>query len=153
MTVIVWDGKTLAGDRQSSAGGMRHTVRKVHRIVDEKQGVFLVGGAGSGVEVSEFMAWLCDGSDPAAFPLALRDDKCDSMVIVITPDKKCLSYEDSPYPVEILDRCYAIGSGRDYAMATLHLGFDIKRAVEVACELNTGCGLGVDMVTHDDAIA
>lgn len=33
----------------------------------------------------------------------------------------------------------AIGAGRDFALAALHLGYDTRKAVEVACELSVYC--------------
>lgn len=37
----------------------------------------------------------------------------------------------------------AIGAGMDFALATLHLGHDVKKAVEIACELSVYCELPV----------
>ena len=37
----------------------------------------------------------------------------------------------------------AIGAGRDFALAALHLGHDVRRAVEVACELSVFCEMPV----------
>jgi len=33
----------------------------------------------------------------------------------------------------------AIGAGRDFALAAMHLGHDVRKAVEVACELSVYC--------------
>ena len=38
----------------------------------------------------------------------------------------------------------AIGAGMDYALSALYLGFDVTKAVEVACELSIYC----EMPTH-----
>jgi ATP-dependent protease HslVU (ClpYQ) peptidase subunit len=39
---------------------------------------------------------------------------------------------------EIID-FMAIGAGRDFALAALHLGHDVRKAVAVACELSVYC--------------
>lgn len=145
MTVIAWDGKTLAGDRQSQAGGMRSAVRKIERIRGH-----LVGGSGHSDHVREHMAWFADGADPLSFPPSLRADNCPSILLVITPARTVLAYEQTPYPIEILDRHYAIGSGRDFAMTAMFLGFDAVKGVEAANALSTTCGLGCDNLTLEE---
>jgi hypothetical protein len=42
-----------------------------------------------------------------------------------------------------------MGAGRDAAMGALRMGADAKTAVEVANELCTACGLGVDTLRFD----
>lgn len=141
MTVIAWDGRTLAADKQSVSSGLCSLVTKVHRIRNH-----LVGGSGEAPHVREHIEWFRRGADPSDFPTKIRDEKCPSFLLVITPDRKVLAYEDGPYPVEIESQHYAIGSGRDFAMAAMHLGFDAVRAVEVASALSNGCGGGVDVL-------
>lgn len=36
---------------------------------------------------------------------------------------------------------------RDYAYGALAMGADAVRAVEVACEYDNGCGMGIDVLT------
>src|SRR3989344_5080281 len=52
------------------------------------------------------------------------------------------------YVLEIKDY-YAIGAGRDFAFATLYLNNDVKKAVEVACELSTFCEKPVKYMRSD----
>lgn len=44
---------------------------------------------------------------------------------------------------------WAIGSGADYALGAMYAGKSAKEAVEIASQLDTGTGLGVDVVTFD----
>jgi hypothetical protein len=139
MTCIAWDGRTLAADRLSVSSGLKAEVTKVRRI-----GGCLVGGSGDAPLTREYMDWFARGADPTNFPASLRDEKCPSFLLVVTPDRKVFAYENCPFPLEIESPHYALGSGRDFAMAAMHLGHDARKAVEVAIALNNGCGGGID---------
>ncbi len=41
--------------------------------------------------------------------------------------------------VQEITNYFAIGAGRDFALATLYLNKDVKKAIEVACELSIYC--------------
>lgn len=139
MTVIAFDGKTLAADKQASFGGLLRTVTKIHRI-----GSLLVGGSGEVAFIGNMLEWIRNGRDPATFPASQRDKDDWQPIMVVEPDGCMLIYERSPHPVRWQDRFGAIGSGRDYAMAAMHLGRSAAEAVGVACALDAGCGNGID---------
>lgn len=143
MTVIAWDGTTLAGDKLANMAGLRVSVTKIHRIAG-----CLVGSSGSSAEANELMAWFSRGADPKDFPEARRDSENWSGLLVIRPDLTVLKYEHTPYPV-ILDpgQKVGIGSGRDFAIAAMHFGANAETAVLVTNRLCSDCGLGVDTLT------
>lgn len=138
MTVIAWDGKTLAADKLGSYNGLGRTVTKIHRIGD-----LLVGISGNAWVANEVFAWVERGRKPEAFPACQRDKDDWSMTLIIEA-RRVLLYERSPYPTRIADGTCAIGSGRDFALAAMHMGADARRAVEVATHFCPDCGLGVD---------
>ena len=138
MTVICWDGKTLAADRMGDAGGLRRTTTKIFRF---DGGLF--GSAGRGSRAAEMFAWIKDGSDPQRVPpFQLTDEYQD--VMVVRNDRTVWIYGQSAYPFRMEDPFHAIGSGRDFAMAAMLLGHDARTAVEVASQFCSGCGMGVD---------
>jgi 20S proteasome alpha/beta subunit len=139
MTVIAWDGKKLAADKQSTAGGLKSKVTKLWRV-----GAAIVGGSGDTVRCEEIVAWLRNGGDPASFPKPRSD--MEAKILMITPDGKICLFEESPYPMTIEDGFTAIGSGRDFATAAMYLGCDAAQAVAVACQFDAGCGMGVDVL-------
>lgn len=139
MTVIAFDGKMLAADKQSTAGGLKSKVTKLFRVGDA-----LVGISGDNVRGQELLAWLRQGAELDSYPKPRGDLYASAMLV--TPDGAIRLFEESPYPVNIEDRFCAIGSGRDFAMAAMLLGCDAKQAVSVACQLDPGCGLGVDLL-------
>lgn len=139
MTCIAWDGKTLAADKRTSFGGASVTTTKIHRVNGS-----LVGCAGITAQIAEMIVWLRGGAEPKDFPAPQRDSKeCVSM-LVIRPDGQVVQYENTPYPIVIESRIWSIGSGRDFALAAMHLGKSAKDAVQLACDLDMNCGNGID---------
>lgn len=143
MTCIAWDGKTLAADKRASLQGYAVPVTKIFRVNG-----MLVGGAGDFNKALEVVEWVKSGADPDKLPAFQRTDDWVGLVC-ITPDKKILRYERGPLPFVVEAPFFAIGSGRDYAIAAMHLGKSAKEAVEIACIYETGCGNGIDALTLD----
>jgi hypothetical protein len=143
MTVIAWDGKTLAADKQSTSNGMRRTTTKIFRVRDGL--IALTGDGGHGSALRE---WFMGDRDLANWPKPTSDD-CGH--IIHFSRGGVLVYNGAGVgtgePVE--DPFIAFGAGRDYAMAAMHLGCDAHRAVEVACVFDTGCGMGIDTLELD----
>lgn len=142
MTTIAWDGKTLAGDKRTSFGGLHAVTTKVARI-----GNLLVGCAGNAAQIAEMHEWVKNGRVSADLPKPqLSSTECVSM-LVIEPSGQVLHYESTAYPIQIENMFWAIGSGRDFAMAAMHLGLSAFDAVEVASVFETGTGNGIDTLT------
>lgn len=139
MTVIAWDGKTLAADKRASYSGMICTVKKIHRV----DGV-LVGGAGDLAFVLAMIEWIRQGRNPETFPADQRSKDDWQPVLVIERDGTPSLYERTPYPVRYEQTFVVTGSGREYARAALHLGKSAAEAVQVAIDLDHNCGNGID---------
>lgn len=140
MTIIVWDGKTLSADKRSLNNGLCLTVTKIYRL---KTGE-LFGMSGEMVFCSQVKEWVEAGCIVADFPTAQRDKDDWQPCLVVSRDGKGRVYERTPFPNTYDDNWCALGSGRDYAVAALHLGKTAKEAVEVACLFDCGCGNGID---------
>lgn len=143
MTVIAWDGRTLAADKRAvSGGGISRTCTKI-----ERHGDCLIAITGDWDTGAEMREWFKAGAQPDKFPPKAREDK--STLIVIDSDS-IRTWAVGPYPLHIeAERC-CWGSGRDYAEAALYLGHDAQRAVEVACVFQTDCGNGIDCLTLEN---
>lgn len=144
MTVIAWDGTTLAADREASDAWMKcGSMLKIHAINGN-----LVGCSGNAAEIAEVLVWFRAGADPDKFPAALRNEKVKMMVI--TPERRVRVYDSTPYGFEYCEAPggvglrMAIGSGREAAMAAMLAGVDARRAVEIASIVSVGCGNGID---------
>lgn len=139
MTVIAWDGKTLAADKQMG-GDFPRRVTKLRRT---KEGE-LLGVAGWMNRGLWLMDWWEAGGGQQFFPAfqADKDKACELMIV--RRDGSLWIVDDVPVPFRIEEPFHAIGSGRDFAAAAMHLGHGARRAVEVACQLCGYCGQGID---------
>lgn len=145
MTVIAWDGKTMAADKRTNWGGLGSITVKIHRVYRAQSDDYVLAGcAGNTAQIAELLYWLSAGAKPETFPAAQRDLKeCVSMLMVL-PDGTLCQYENTAFPIPILDKQWAIGSGRDFALAAMHLGRTAAEAVGVACHFDSYCGNGID---------
>lgn len=143
MTVIAWDGKTLAADRRmSNSSGGHCSVTKIHRT----PGGALIAGTGNIDVVNELRAWFEAGRDPEKFPQSAREDAATLVAIV---DGEVWQFVAGPYPVRVEDAIAAWGSGRPFALTAMTLGKTAREAVEVACVLCTNCGNGIDTLVFE----
>lgn len=145
MTVIAWDGKTLAADRMSGSTYVKCPAAiKAHRIRG-----YLVGVAGEASINAEWRAWFERGANPGDFPDLLRDADRHCTAMAIAVDGTIHLYQATPYPVIVIGPTHAIGSGAEAAMAVMALGHDSKKAVEIASIVCTGVGNGIDTLELD----
>lgn len=142
MTVIAWDGKTLAADKRATAGYNPSTVTKVRRV-----GGCLLAVAGGFPMGVALMDWYARGADPDNYPAKAAEDDDGANLLVITKDKKILMYADA-HPYEIEDAYYAMGSGRAFATMAMRLGKTAEEAVKLTCEFDVSCGNGIDILEH-----
>lgn len=142
MSVIAWDGHTLAADKQASFGTLIRTTTKIFRCSNA-----LLAYAGEAAFGEEVKAWWERGADPDKFPVSCRDKDDWAGLMVFRRAAPIARYERTPYPVWFEDKQFAIGSGRDFAIAAMYLGKTAREAVEVAIALDSGCGVGIDTLT------
>lgn len=139
MTVIAWDGHTLAADKQGDCGGGKFATTKIHKINGH-----LIGGTGDYDAVMTMINWFEKGAHPDDWPKCQADEKRYANLLVISPQKEIFRYEREPFPYKIEDKFFAAGSGKDYATTAMYLGKNAKEAVEITSALSTSCGMGID---------
>jgi hypothetical protein len=145
MSVVVWDGKTLAADKRASNGSLAFTTTKI-RLLDRNSGDVILGWTGDH-DSGEMMAkWYADGADPKEWPECQKDKDAWCRLIVVNGSGACF-YERQPVAIRVEDPFAAWGSGRDFALAALHLGKTAEEAVAVACHFDSGCGNGIDSLS------
>ena len=140
MTVVAWDGTTLAADKRAvSNGGIARTVTKIQRHMGS-----LLAMTGDWDVAAEMREWYKAGAVVEKFPAEARGSVAS--LIVITIGKEVLSFTGGPYPMMYEQEKVAFGSGRDFAEAAMYLGYDAGAAVRTACALQSDCGNGVDLL-------
>lgn len=146
MTVIAWDGKSLAADKRAlTGGGLIRTTTKIFSVL---HGLALAGYAGDADAGEEVLAWFADGAQPEKFPASQRDRDNWSGLLVVWNDGRIWKFERGPYPIKFAPQHFAVGSGRDFALMAMHLGKSAREAVELASIFDSGCGNGVDELAH-----
>ncbi len=140
MTVVAWDGKTLAADKLSSDGTSRRTTTKVVRASNGA----LMAACGDASRCREIEAWYERGAKPEDFPATQRIAESAAWLLVVEPGPVLKYFQVTPYPLIIEDKKFTMGSGRDYAAAALHLGLCAYEACAVAIALCPECGMGID---------
>lgn len=141
MTIIAWDGKTLAADKMACLVDHGAKTTKIFPVAESSYAAI----AGDHAKCLELVQWIKDGAERERFPKQDREDSVK--VIVATKGEKTIKlYENTPDPIVFEDDYLAWGSGRDYALAALFLGKTSAIAVSVANSLCTSCGLGIDSV-------
>ncbi len=139
MTVIAWDGTTLAADKLSNYRGIRGTVTKIWRLSDGR----LFGGSGDFGAVIGLKDHLDKG---APLPVSQSDKDDWALAMLVERDGGVYIYERWANRFRIENPFYAIGSGAEYAMGAMGAGVSAARAVEIASERCTTCGGGVDIL-------
>jgi hypothetical protein len=136
MTVICFDGKTLAADRQATCEGMRSSITKIFRMEDGT----LLAMEGAAGDALLLVKWAYEGFDPAHFPRLANH----ANLWVIKPDGAVSSFEGTPVPMDLHDKTFVAGTGRGLAKGALAMGASARQAVQVACDYHVECGMGID---------
>lgn len=139
MTVIAWDGKTLAADRQGTNCGMRFPATKLFHLADGT----VVAGTGVLAAVHRMKQWYENGADVSNYPDCQKtnDDWC--RLVVVKPGGSVTYYEGQPVGIPSESVPAAWGSGRDFAMGAMLAGANAVRAVEITNMVSVDCGFGV----------
>ena len=147
MSVVVWDGKTLAADRQVTDGSMVRTTTKIRAIKTGKFKGYLMGAVGATATANLAMDWFEAGANPSHFPYEyMKSSEMGASLVVITQDKEIWRFDHLPVPIIMEDEEYATGSGRDFAYGALSMGADAAKACEIACGHSVECGVAIDII-------
>ena len=147
MSVVAWDGKTLAADKAEFNGSMKFEGFKLHVIAADTV-IAHVGGAAQAVAMIQ---WWKSGAKPGDFPQENRDKDEWTRLIIASRDhdgsKTLITYENSPYPLRLWAPYMAWGAAAQVAMGALAAGASAERAVEIAIKHHDAAGFGVEAWT------
>ncbi len=147
MTIVAWDGKSIAADRQSTCAGLKEAVIKI-KVTDNGTLMAATGSYGGGLIL---MDWYDKGAKPEDYPdFQKDDDKWCRLIVIDREDQIPKIYEQHPVPLYFEDRFSAWGSGRDYAIGAMAAGATAEEAVEITSRHCVDCGLGVDVISLVD---
>ncbi|MDR0275927.1 MAG: hypothetical protein LBI48_11440 [Burkholderiaceae bacterium] len=139
MTIIAYDGKTVAADkREVDSFGLVRTVTKIFH--HDGLVAAITGEHSAGIEMYQ---WWRAGAKPKDFPSSARDDKA---TLIVIGSGSILIYTTGPHSVRQEEKQAAFGSGRDFGLAAMAFGKTAAEAVEFACRFQADCGNGIDVL-------
>jgi ATP-dependent protease HslVU (ClpYQ) peptidase subunit len=138
MSVVVWDGYTLAADKQGTVGDLRLKTTKVVRL-DTGEILAWVGPQEHGLALAN---WYANGCKVDEWPSTQSGEDWGKLIVVLKG--RAYEYEQLPIRQSVQSIPAAWGSGRDFALGALAMGADAVGAVKVASKYSTSCGMGVD---------
>lgn len=142
MTVIAWDGRYLAVDRQVTYNKVRYEATKLVRLSRSTAVAF----SGNSAHAAQLLKWLRDGANPDLWPAGKGDEWARAFVVSRTPNGPVVSnYERGPCPIAIPAPFAAYGDGAHCAVGAMAAGADARSAVRICGQWIEGCGRGVDV--------
>jgi len=142
MTVIAWDGKTLAADKLTTSGDVALTTTKIFTFELDNKPVY-AASCGTLVEGLILIDWYKDGADPEKYPEFQKGEKTGSTLVIVR-DGVCYEWQTYATPIKHQDPFIAFGCGREFAIGAMAAGATAIEAVEIASRHNPDCGRGVD---------
>lgn len=153
MSVVVWDGKTLAADQAMWMNNIKYRVNKIHKVkTTNGETSFLVGGVGNSQFVKRGIDFLMSaGIVPKPDYKEYHDVKMDDYYFILVDQHKRIYFYDASFTsIEILDPFTAIGAGTEVAIGALEAGADAKTAVEICMKRTDSAGIDISTVSFDD---
>lgn len=141
MSVVAWDGTTIAADRQATCSDMRRQTVKLVRGADRRIVFSWTGTESLG---RMLMAWYEAGRDTAKWPAAQATN--DWTRLIVARKGYVEEFEQQPTPTIHRKPFAAWGSGRDFAMGAMAMGASARHAVVIASRYNVACGMGVTVM-------
>ena len=155
MTVVVWDGKTLATDRQANDGYMKWEAEKAWYVTRQIEHAihkgayrnvhFILSGVGTLGSILKMRDCFKKHGD-----LSTLEIQPNSAELIVVSNKGLTVWSSNGTSVE-LSAPMAFGEGREYALGAMAMGAKASEAVQIANEYSLHCGKGVSCYTLQDS--
>lgn len=139
MTVIAFDGKSIATDRLADDNGIKYECAKIVKL-DTGEILAFTGFLWHKELLTE---WYINGCKPSDWPDFQKGSDWSTIVLAKGGLVKC--FDQGHLPSLVLNKFYAWGSGAKFAMGAMAMGASAKEAVEITNQVSTTCGMGVDV--------
>lgn len=146
MTTIAYRDGVLAADTRAW-GVDKVPVGNKTKVFRTKNN-YLLGVSSAVIGCSRLVReWVEDGMDMKSLPIERNRDKVDFDALLISPKGECILLDGNWMPSDpVKSEFYAIGSGKDFAMAAMVCGQSAVEAVVTASKLDAWTGSEVDSV-------
>src|SRR5574340_819361 len=143
MSVVAWDGQTVAADKQGTIGDSIIITGTKMRRAKNGNVLAITGTLDLG---TIFMDWYDDGENPEEWPLDLqKDENYASDLLLFTPEG-AYSFGRLGYKMKVEDKFMAWGCGSSFALGAMAAGAKAADAVQIASTYNPFCGNGIDIM-------
>ena len=134
MTVVVFDGTSLAVDSHSSDGKAKTPATKVWFHNGNKN--VLLTGAGHLSSILEVKDWFERDGSVDDYPKCQQGPR--QCVFIVLARHAIYRFESSPHAIEMTGP-FAYGAGAEFAYGALHMGATAEQAVEAAITYSPYC--------------
>jgi hypothetical protein len=154
MTIVVWDGQTLATDRQANDGSQKWETDKAWYVVKDNK-PYIVSGVGVLQDIILLREWFTNGAKKDEFPISSRSNRMSytAQLVVVSKNEGLMLYEGTPHPVVHGFTPCAFGDGKDFSLGALSMGATSTEAVGIANEHSLHCGKGITELTLNESKA
>lgn len=160
MTTIAWDGRILAADGRSTSGGVivQSNSRKIHVLTSRERDITLklnesfsvVAIAVSGDATARFTLLDMLMKQKISASMTMPNDRAEFSSLIFCDQKDVINlYKRDRVPsIEMfsVNDIFAIGSGRDFALSAMKMGYGAVDAVEHAAELDVYTGGEIQII-------
>jgi len=139
MTTIAANRQCMSADRKVTDGDVSYSCIKLREINGS-----IVGVAGDNPAIVKFWAWYRASLTSKTVKAPEFNKKHSLAALVLTAKGSLLVYDTDCVPDVVEDDYWAIGTGRQAALAAMLLGHEPEEAIAVAQEVDTCTGGAVD---------
>lgn len=140
MTVVVGVVGALYSDSRITATDQKGASTLFSSVKLYRKKNAIIGLAGDSALCDKALKWY---GTKRKFPKRLPGEELEMIVV---DEKGMVYYDEDGGRNPILDPFYAIGSGAAAALGALHAGATPEKAVEIACKVDPGCGLPLQIL-------
>ena len=146
MTIIVYDGKTLAIDNAAVKDGIKTPIIKSWTTMAGE----VLTGIGNAAQIALMRDWYTAGASPDAFPASQRDGNpwCD---FIVCNSQGLKRYEKTPAAIDHAHFPCAFGMGKDVALGAMAAGATAERAAQIVEHFVPDCGHGINTITWKES--
>jgi hypothetical protein len=152
MSVVVWDGHTIAADCMAVSSGMKRECKKLHLLQDTTNTKIAAAFTGTFEHGAVLLQWYLEERSADTYPAFQKTDNWTRMIIVQKDgtDITVRTYEQTHIPTVFPGATkMAWGAGRDFAMGAMMAGATAIKAVGITNGLSDSCGFGFSHIGFD----
>lgn len=151
MTTVAWKDGIVAADTMGDHNGLKMPTTKI--LVAK---AFVLGGAGGAHDFYGYFDAMKDSSLKEVlengYPVEDQDEDIPAMILVSRSDPSKAWFLAATAWLPIVRPYHAIGSGRDFAIAAMHLGKSAVEAVDIAMQFDVYTGGRVERVDAEHGL-